>query len=394
MKQVEIRRVEQDELEKALPVWSQAFEKGDRTMDEWRDMEAAYKDRSVTFGLFDSAGLQATVLVMDCKLHFGPDIRVPMGALGGVACLPASRGKGYAGDTIRFALERMKEAGHVTSVLSPFSWQFYQNLGWDWTGASRRYSVTTHVLRPHPETEFVRAAVPADRPRIIACYEAFAGRYRGMLVRQEAEWNSVLNDRKKEYAYAFLYEKDGSVEGYLAFHGWKEEETRLRDFITLTPRAQMALLGLLRRHEMQVKKFTWNAPENDLLWSQFIDWDLETRLKPLQMARIVDFPAALALLNPGLDQKGVVDVGIRDAHAPWNDGVWRIVVDIGHVEATRTRGIAQVEMDIRQATQAFFGAPTLEDLRRADRITVHDESGYGRLQRLSDGPPMWINDDF
>jgi predicted acetyltransferase len=390
----EIRRLEGDELAMAVPIWSQAFEKGDRTMEPWHEMENLFGDRNVTFGLFDSAGLQATVLITDCQLQFGPDILVPMGGVAGVACLPAARGKGYAADAIRYVLERMKEVGQVTSVLTPFSWRFYQNLGWDWTGARRRYTVQTRALRPDPETEFVRAAVSADRPAIIACYTAFAGRYRGMLVRQQAEWDFLLNDRKKEYAYAFVYEKEGSVEGYLAFHGWKEEETRLREFVTLTPRAQRALLGLLRRHEMQVKKFTWSAPENDLLWSQWIDWDLDTKLVPLQMARIVDFAAVLSLLRPAVDQKGVVDVAIRDVNAPWNEGVWRIEVEAGHVEVMRTQGAPQVEMDIRQATQAFFGAPNLDDLRRAECLTIHDECGYRCLQRLLDGPPMWINDDF
>jgi hypothetical protein len=63
---VEIRRLTKAELELSLPIWSQAFEQGETTMDEWREMEQRYGDRNVTFGLFDSAGLQAAVLVTDC----------------------------------------------------------------------------------------------------------------------------------------------------------------------------------------------------------------------------------------------------------------------------------------------------------------------------------------
>ncbi len=390
---VEIRVLKGDELA-AVPIWSQAFEKGERAMEPWHEMEARLGDRNVTYGLFDSAGLQATVLITDCLMHFGPDILVPMGGVSGVACLPAARGKGYAADAIRFTLERMKEAGQVTSVLTPFSWRFYQNLGWDWTGARRRYSVQTRALRADPETEFVRAATPADRPRIIDCYTEFAGQYRGMLARQQAEWDTKLKDKKKEYVYSFLYEKEGKVEGYLTFHGWKEEETRLDEFLTLTPRAQRALLGLLRRHEMQVKKFTWNGPENDLLWTQLIDWDLETRLVPLQMARIVDFAGALSYLRPSVDLNGSVDMAVRDANAPWNDGVWHIALEAGQVAVTATNAAPQVEMDMRQVTQAFFCAPTLDDLRRAERLNIHDEAGYNCLKSLFQGPPMWINDDF
>jgi len=394
MQVVEIRPLAQTELELALPIWSQAFEHGERTMDDWRAMEQRYGDRNVTYGLFDAAGLQATVLITDSKLQFGPDVRIPCGGVSGVACLPAGRGKGYAGDAIRFVLAKMKEAGQVTSVLSPFSWSFYQNLGWEWTGAYRRYSVLSRVLRPDPETDFVRLATRDDRTGIYDLYTRFSDQYRGMLMRNQAEWDHLLNDRKKEYTYTFVYERDGRFEGYLTFYGWKQDETSIREFLTLTPRARRALLGLLRRHEMQVKKFVWRAPENDLLWSQWIDWDIETKLIPLQMARIVDFAGALSLLHPPTDHHGVVDVAIRDANAPWNNGVWRITMESRHVTVTPTQATAQVEMDIRQATQAFFGAPTLDDLRLAECLTVHDEEGYLCLQHLLSGPPMWINDDF
>lgn len=391
---VEIRRLEPSELELALPVWSQAFDQGDRPMEEWREMERRWGARNVTYGLFDSAGLQATVLVMDSRFQFGPDIQVPMGGLGGVACLPATRGKGYAGDTVRYALEQMKEAGQVTSLLTPFSWSFYQNLGWEWTGTRRRYSVLSRVLRPDPETEFVRAATQADRPRIFDLYTKFSGQYRGMLVRDANEWGHLLDDRKDKYAYAYLYEWDGQVEGYLVFYGWKEEETRIREFITLTPRAQRALLGLLRRHEMQVKKFAWHAPENDLLWSQFAHWDIETRLQLFQMARIVNFPAALSYLRPAADRNERVRVGIRDTNAPWNAHTWQIAIESGHVEATPTQAAPDLTMDIRHATQAYFGSPCLYDLRRAELLAVHNEAGYGVLQHLFAGLPMWTNDDF
>jgi len=145
---------------------------------------------------------------------------------------------------------------------------------------------------------------------------------------------------------------------------------------------------------MQVKKFVWKAPENELLWSQWMDWDLETKLIPLQMARIVDFARALSQLHPPTDKRGTGDIAIRDANAPWNEAVWRITVEAGRVEVTPTPAEAQVEMDIRQATQAFFGSPTLDGLHRAERLTVHDERGYHSLQNLFDGPPMGINDDF
>jgi predicted acetyltransferase len=111
------------------------------------------------------------------------------------------------------------------------------------------------VLRPDPETQYVRAATQEDRARIRGAYTRFAGGYRGMVARDDTHWNHLLDDSKTHVTYTYLYEREGEVEGYLIYRGGSAEETWLPEFITSTPRAQRGLLGLLRRHEMQARKF-------------------------------------------------------------------------------------------------------------------------------------------
>jgi predicted acetyltransferase len=123
-------------------------------------------------------------------------------------------------------------------------------------------------------------------------------------------------------------------------------------------------------------------------------WELETRLAPTTMARIVDVPAALSAWRPRSDAAGVATFAVSDAAAPWNQATWRVEFEGGNARATRTEGAPQVSLDIRELSQAYFGTPSLPELRRADRITVHDEAGYRALADLLDGPPMWMNDSF
>lgn len=66
----------------------------------------------------------------------------------------------------------------------------------------------------------------------------------------------------------------------------------------MTPRAQRGLLGLRRQHAMQVQKFAWKAPEDDGLWSQVYQQELETTLKTLLQGRVVDLVGALKLWKP------------------------------------------------------------------------------------------------
>jgi len=391
---MEIRKLSEAELEQALAVWSQAFEHGDRMMRDWKEWEEVFTGRMATYGVFDTSGLQATVLVVDYRVHFGADRVLPMAGVCGVACLPAARGKGYASEGVRYALAQMRANGHFLSILEPFHWGFYQNLGWDWVGVQRRYTVTTRTLQPDPETENVRAVLPVDRGKVCAVYTQTAKRYRGMLERTPKEWDWILNDREKEYTYAYLYEKEGVPEGYLVYRGGKKEETRLREFLALTPRARRALLGLLRRHEMQVDKFRWTVPCDDTLWTQYYHWDIETVVRPAMMGRIVDVAAALQHLRPEASVVGKLTLQVTDANAPWNTGGWRIESEGGRVRVEPTDAQPGVSLDIRALAQAYFGTPSLEELRACERISVQTEAEYRLLQVLLDGPPMWINDDF
>ena len=388
---MEIRELREDEREAALFLGSQAFMNGSRDMSR-----ADHPDRlpRKTFGVWDAAGLQAMVGVIEYRIHLGAEATVPMGGVAGVACLPASRGKGYAAQCIKFSLERMREAGQVVSTLFPFSFDFYDRLGWAWVGIQRTYEAKTRVLKAAPETEGVRAATEADRPAIITAYTEFAMRYRGAVARPEQLWNQILNNADKEYRYTYVYEQDGRVEGYLTYQGGKREGTELREVIAPTPRAQRALLGLLRRHEMQIEKFAWRAPSDDQLWSTLMHWDLKTTIEPTTQARIVDVPAALCAWRPNSAVAGSVVLAVRDESAPWNQGTWRVEFAVGEVRATRTDDAPHISLDIRALSQAYFGTPTVAEIRAADQMTVHTEAGYKALRDLFEGPPMWMNDSF
>lgn len=388
---MEIRELRDDEREAAFYVGSQAFANGNRDMSR---IDHPDRRPRTTFGLWDESGLQAMASIIPFQTHFGRDITIPMGGVAGVACLPASRGKGYAGDCLKHALRHMREERLVVSTLFPFSFDFYDRLGWAWTGVTRTYEVPSRILKAASETDNVRAAVEADRPGICSAYTEFARRYRGAVVRDDKLWNGVLNSTDKQHRYSYVFEHDGRVEGYLTYIGGSRQETRLRELVALTPRAQRGLLGLLRRHDMQIEKFFWEAPSDDLLWSALYHWDLKTKLEPTTMGRIVDVAGALRAWKPDPGVEGSLILAVRDKLAPWNEGAWRVAFENGAVAIEKTSGKPQVSLDIRALSQAYFGTPTVPKLRAAEQLQVDNESGYTALRDLLAGPPMWMNDNF
>ncbi|MCW3100647.1 MAG: GCN5-related N-acetyltransferase [Chthonomonadaceae bacterium] len=392
---MEMREITEDELQEAFLLSAQAFGQGGRD-DDFAANRRNDPNRlpSTSYGLWDAQGLQAKVSIIHYRQHFGPSCVFPMGGIGGVVSLPASRGKGYAGTMLRHALEKMRENGEFVSDLFPFNWEFYRRLGWAWVGQRCDYVVPTRILLADKETEHVRAVTAVDRAAIQDCYTTWAGRYRGLIERDVKLWNRVLDDSPKEYAYTFLYEADGKVEGYLTFKGWKSDETKLREFVVLTPRAQRALLGLLRRHEMQVDAFAWHAPGDDSLWHPHYHWDIKTKTQPVTAARVVDVAAAIAAWKPNADVSGKVIVRVQDDVAAWNTGTWEADFNEGMTAVKRVDSEPDVSLDIQAFSQAYHGTPDVASLRKAGRIDVHSEAGYAALGRLLDGPPMWMNDSF
>lgn len=389
-----IRTIEKDDIEAALKVWSQAFEHGGRNLDGWRSLAENPPEGTFGCGVFDDDGLQATTVVNHYRIHLGPDAIVTMGGIGAVACLPAKRGKGYAGAVLKYSLEQMRDRGILTSFLFPFSWAYYRQFGWEWVGERRNYKVATTALKAIPETENVRSAGPEDSATVQEIYRKFAIRYRGMVARPEDAWNDILADKPDKFTFTYLYEADGEPQGYLTFRGGDGDNTWLREFACLTPEAYGALLGLLKRHEMQVRHFSWKAPSDDILWGRLYHWDIETKVQPVTQGRVVDLVGALQAYHAPRAGSGAVVFAVQDDAAPWNTGTWRAEFDGPKVSVKPTDGAPQVSMDIQALSQALFGLPTPDWLRAAGRLAVHDEAGFAALKTLLDGPPMYINDDF
>jgi predicted acetyltransferase len=173
-----------------------------------------------------------------------------------------------------------------------------------------------------------------------------------------------------------------------------ENPARVRELIARTPAAYAALLGALRRHKSQLDRFVWEAPPDDPLWHTAAHWDLKVAWEPPFSARVVDLPAALALLRPDGTLAGRCVIRIEDALAPWNTGCWEIAVEGGRATAAPTTAAPHVACDIGAWSQLFFGDPDAEALRRAGRLTVMDERGYALLRALCPPALCWTNDGF
>lgn len=388
---MEIRPITAADYEEHRHIVSLAFARG--KTPEFTPEVYEQTDRT-RIGVYENGRVQAALGILDYRFFFGDDRR-PCGGIFGVASDPAMRGRGYAGALVKRSLEMMRENGQYLSALWPFDFRFYRSYGWEWTGETRNYTVPLDILPSGREANHVQG-VYEDVIRVLTpIYERNAAQYNGMLARDAKRWEQKTCPAGGRQRAAYVYRRDGWDEGYAILrYGDTDNELHADEIVAHTRRAYEGLLGVARRHAMTAKKLAWSAPSNDMLRSILTHWDVETKLEPAGMGRVVDAPTALHALKPSSEARGTAILSLVDDHAPWNAGSWRIVVEGGCVDVRPTDREAGIALDIQGLTQAYWGTPTLLDLRRWDRIQVRDDAQFEVLAALLPPTPAWLNDDF
>ena len=122
---------------------------------------------------------------------------VPIGGISSVATLPENRCRGYVRTLIKDALERMRDAGQVFSVLSPFRYAFYKKYGWGWAFSSRTLKLQIEDFKKFGNKSCsFRLLKVEDYEDINRVYEIFVSTYNGPLKRED--WDYRERWAKKE----------------------------------------------------------------------------------------------------------------------------------------------------------------------------------------------------
>jgi len=352
--------------------------------------------QSPSLGIFDGARLVAAGTIHDLDLVWGDGAKFRMGGVAGVACVVDQRGRGHVGRLLREMLSTMHESGQVLSGLYPFSYPYYRRYGWEWVGEKRRCIVPLAEVPSFRDYEAEMVDVAEALPSIKECYARFTRRYRGMTDREapNPNWWKGLEDRDGRRTFVFTYRNpaDGRIDGYMSFRFGDSDTGQVGDFFANTPEAYRALLSTLHYYGTQLKKATWTAPVDDFLRSYVCCHDLEVAAVPLFMGRIVDVAGALGALPSGVDGKAVI--AVDDPHCEWNAGTFAVETSGARVSVARTSSEAGIRLSIQALSQAFWGHPSLAQLRRAGHVDVVDEGQFTVLTSILPSAVCYLQDFF
>lgn len=302
---------------------------------------------------------------------------LPMGGITAVGTIPEYRRQGLLRKLMSQSLQTMKDEGRPVASLWATQAAIYQRYGCAMTSVLRRYEIDTVDISFFDgntgKCQVGRETFAERSQEIRACYAQFADQRIGYLHRPSVLWQlSMLNEDEKEgpVHIAVARDADQAAVGYVIYtirgdrvdNRVRGQEMRIRDLVWLNTDAYRSLWRFIASHDL-VGRVVWaNAPRDD----PAPELMMEPRM--LNMVdqegywfRIVDVKAALEGRGYTTDGELTLQI-LEDDLAPWNSGVWQLVVRGSECEVTPTDGPADLVMPVKALASLFTGFRSATDL--------------------------------
>jgi predicted acetyltransferase len=390
---IEIRPARADEMDRVHFVVSYSFA-SDRT-DEGRTAMRHLEDLTNAYVLLEDREIVASLRIYDFNVLIN-GAPVPMGGVSAVACLPEHRRKGYIGQLLRYALERMRENGQPLSALFTPHPSLYRRYGWMVAAAQAKTTFNPKEVAAHVKAPAAGRALRVteeDWPLLESIYKEYTVGRTGWQLRSERWWKQAVfrrlyDDKRTPWDVAVWENGAGEQSGYVSYSAMRPSDFGkstlcVGELIALDRDAYLGLLRYVLSHDL-VDEIMWHAPLDEPLGLALEDSDHRIFRREYWddfMLRVVDVEKAVAARPAGSGApEGAFTVAISDASAPWNSATWRIESSGGRLIATKVSGAADITTDAATFAAIYDGFLRTTDAAR----TGLAEAGSAEAAALAD----------
>jgi predicted acetyltransferase len=383
---IEIRPIRGEELEEFIYANLYAFNE-DRRPEALREAVTRAQKRmpyDLPLAAFVDGRQVAGLTVIPLTMRIN-DAGLEMGGVGGVACLPEHRRRGYAGALLKRALLDMRERGQLLSGLYTPHVALYRRYGWEIAARNVRYSFepkSVKTIVAPPSTGRFRRVTVEEWPVLNSVYEEYSAGRNCLVERPERWWRQ----RVFEWAHAgttdvALWENgDGRARGYVVYQTrtvippdrpWPSSRLWVRELVTPDADAYLALVNYLLAHDIH-DHIEMSVPADEPLLNLFDD-PHQVRIEAWSslMLRIVDVAAALRARRCLAEADGCsFTLAVRDKTLPWNDAAWHVEVAGGRLNVQSHDGGADLSLEATVLAPLFNGYLSAGEAARAGLVQV------------------------
>lgn len=372
-----IRAITKDEYQKSNEIVTVAFDLG---IDCNPQKEIEGDDYTARRVLFDGDKMCATIDSWPYKAYFNGKI-VGMSGIGGVACFPEERRKGYIRELLTHVIRESYERGDTISYLYPFSHDFYHQFGYEFVMQKNKVTIPVEAFKQYKNHDKFKLLRPGDDTAPVkTIYTQFASDKNCMIARTDKMWESLLEKEpftNNRYVY-LRYNKDGVADAYIIFHG-KAELMTVEELAWANFDALCSMLGFIYSYLGKYKKFDFVSP-SFINYFTLINEPYQVAVDCLcdGMMRIINAKSALETLDAL--KVAEITIKIADDGIAENNGCFKVFSKDGATVAEKTDKEPDMLCDIRALAQLMSGYISFDDAIKTKRITV--KSGKDDLLKL------------
>jgi len=263
-----------------------------------RENERIFIEKGCSYlvGAFDDGRLAAVAACIDFDLHLG-DRWVKASGIAGVATYPEYRRQRLVNLLLTDCLKKLHANKVAVASLWPFSYPFYERMGWAVTDMQNEVEVSLSSLRGiQGDAHAYKTVEPANLAPVMAMHERWSEQLNLSIRRNEYRWKELLQDPVCRHRL-FIHQ-----DGYMLWNvGQSTENTLLvREWCYLSDKAFVDGLTLLSHMDTkQFGKAKLLLPELEtVLRLGGMACAPDIRVRPGMMSRVVNLEAFLAAL-PG-----------------------------------------------------------------------------------------------
>ncbi|MFC5368531.1 GNAT family N-acetyltransferase [Salinirubrum litoreum] len=344
---------------------------------------------------------------------FTTRIRDDWHTAGGVSVVtadPTIRRSGVVATMLDEMLAEFRDEGVDFSVLWPFEYDFYRRFGWAKSNDTALVTLPPEALAavaPDPAGEFVRLTADdwetVESVRDEWATEALAVR------RSEAFWRYRIFDSWQSDPYAYGWERDGELRGYLVYRveegeGDDGKTMAVTELAGVDREATDHLYRFCRNHDSQVESVRIRLPVDTSLLDRLTDpRAADVEIRPGPMVRIVDVARALSALSYPAGVSTTVTLSVSDPRCDWNEGRFELSVADGSGTVTwlteTSEAGADAHLGVGPLSQLAVGSLSASELASYGDVAGPDrdapaEQTVETLAALFPKEPVYLREGF
>ncbi len=252
-----------------------------------------------------------------------------MGGIASVATWPEYRRLGSVSKMLDFSFKLMKDQNQVVSMLHPFSIPFYRKYGYETFTEKKTITIMKEQWPSFgPSGGRVKRLEKKETelPLLNSIYEQAAIQFSGMLKREDEWWlHSVFRD--KHIIAAVYFNPNEQPTGYVLYK-LKNGNLEVQEMFALDYVAEQSLWNFIGNHDSMSSEIIYTTNSYNSLAFLLNNSKVKQEVSPYFMARIVDVMKFFQQYSfSKATSEWRFNWTITDAHAPWNDGIYDIVLD-------------------------------------------------------------------